>query len=59
MTQAQVTTRRRWQVVGWSSLIASALLLASLVNASVTNGTAEVVPRAARVHREQLGTQAV
>ena len=46
MAQAQVTTRRRRQVLGWSSLIASALLLASLLNAGVTNGTGQVVQAA-------------
>jgi hypothetical protein len=42
MMQVSVTTRRRWQALGWSTLIAGALLLASLLNAAVTNGTAGV-----------------
>ena len=43
MTQARVMTRRYRQVAGWSSLIASALILASLLDAGVTNGTVGVV----------------
>jgi hypothetical protein len=39
MAQAQVTTGRCRQVAGWSSLIAAALLLASLFNAGVTSGS--------------------
>jgi hypothetical protein len=40
MKEVRVTTRRRWQALGWSTLIAGTLLLVSLLNAGVTNGTA-------------------
>jgi hypothetical protein len=34
---------RCWEVLGWSSLVAGALMSASLLNAGVTNGTGGVV----------------
>ena len=39
MTHVRVMTWRYRQVAGWGSLIASALLFASLLDAGVTNGT--------------------
>ncbi len=46
MAHAQVITGRCCQVMGWSSLLATALLLACLLNAGVTNGTPGVVQAA-------------
>jgi hypothetical protein len=43
MTHVRLMTWRYRQVAGWGSLIASALLFASLLDAGVTNGTGGVV----------------
>lgn len=42
--QTRVTARTRWQVAGWSGLLAGALLLASLFQAGATNGTGSPAP---------------
>jgi hypothetical protein len=39
MSPARVASGTWWYVAGWSGLLASTLLLASLFNAGVTNGT--------------------
>src|SRR5690349_9488969 len=42
IVRAWVTTRTCWRVAGWGGLIAGTLLLASLFNAGVTNGTSAI-----------------
>jgi hypothetical protein len=46
MKEVRVTTRRRWQALGWSTLIVGTFLLASLLTAGVTNGTGGVLQAA-------------
>jgi hypothetical protein len=59
MTHAQVTTGRYRQVAGWTSLAAGAVLLASLFNAVVTDGTAGVEQAAPAAELSSVATAAL